>query len=83
MKDSEFKEKYQAAIPDCCALRTFMEHAEEIMFCWGIAHQIRTGGKKTNCGICEYNTSPEGIAARKAWDEEQRKKRVWDIVSTP
>lgn len=80
MTNEEFKEKYQAAIPDCCKLRTFEEHAEEIMFCWGLALQIRTGGKETNCGICEYNISPEGIAARNAWDEEQRKKRVWDTL---
>lgn len=81
--DFEFAKKYQAAIPKCCELQTFEEHAEIIMLCWGITYQIRNSTESTNCGICEFNTSPEGRAARAAWQEEQRKKRVWDVISTP
>lgn len=83
MTESEFKEKYQAAIPKCCEFQTFEEHAEMLMLCWGLARQVRTGGDATPCGICEYNNTPEGLAAREAWNEERRKQRVWDVISTP
>lgn len=76
-------EEYQAAIPGCCRLRTFEAHAEEILFCWGIASQIESGTKVTPCGMCEYNAEPAGDFARIAWEKEQRKQRVWDVIATP
>lgn len=71
-------EEYQAAIPGCCRLRTFKEHAEEIMFCWGITVQIESGSKVTPCGMCEYNAEPAGDFARIEWHVEQEKQRMWD-----
>lgn len=47
---------YEANIPECCSLKTFQEHADELMLCWGITAAIESGtSKKNNCGICEYN----------------------------
>jgi hypothetical protein len=81
--DFEFAKKYQASIPKCCDYQTYEEHAEYLMLCWGLAHQVRTNGNPTSCGICECNNTPEGIAAREAWNEENRKKRMWNVISTP
>ena len=83
MTNEDFEEKYQAAIPKCCEFQTLEEHVEILMLCWGLAHQVRTAGPAMNCGICEYNNTPEGLAARKAWNEERRKQRVWDVISSP
>ena len=73
-------EEYQAAIPDCCKLRTFEEHAEILMLCWGITKQIETGSEQTTCGMCEFNAEPAGDFARLEWHREQSKKRVWNIL---
>lgn len=73
-------EEYQAAIPGCCRLRTFEEHAEVIWFCWGIISQIASGSKITPCGMCEYNAEPAGDFARIEWHNKQVKERMWDTL---
>lgn len=74
------QEQYQAAIPGCCRLRTFEEHAEIIMLCWGLTRQIQTRSAKSPCGMCEYNVEPAGAAMLLEWHEEQSKKRVWKTL---
>lgn len=48
--------KYEAAIPSCCELQTFEEHANQLMICWGVAYAVEYSSSKTPCGECEYNT---------------------------
>lgn len=81
MAESDFKEKYQAAIPDCCELRTFEQHAEELLFCWGLANQVRENKEPIKCGMCEYNTDPEAEVLRKEYKEQQLKARVWETLA--
>lgn len=73
-------EEYQAAIPGCCRLRTFQEHAEVLMLCWGITSQLQNGTKETPCGMCEFNAEPAGSAARVEYETEQAKKRMWSTL---
>lgn len=71
---------YQSAIPGCCRLRTYEEHAEELMLCWGLLHQIRSGSEQATCGMCEYNAEPAGDFARIEWYEKQAKERMWNTL---
>lgn len=55
--EEEMKAQYEAAIPDCCELRTADEHAKSLMLCWGITKAIEQGltQKDSNgCQSCEY-----------------------------
>ena len=75
-------EEYQAAIPGCCRLRTFEEHAEVIMLCWSITSCIQRGNERlmSPCGMCEYNAEPAGDFARIEWHVEQEKQRMWNTL---
>jgi len=73
-------EEYQAAIPGCCRLRTFEEHAEVIMLCWGLTSRILSGYPERSCGMCEYNAEPAGDFARIEWHEKQVKERMWNTL---
>ena len=70
-------EEYQAAIPGCCRLRTFEEHAEVIMLCWGLTSRIQNRSPKSPCGMCEFNAEPAGAAMLVEWHKEQSKKNMW------
>lgn len=74
------EQTYQAAIPGCCRLRTFKEHAEKLMLCWSITSQLHNGTKETPCGMCEFNAEPAGAAARIEYETERAKKRMWDTL---
>lgn len=74
------KAAYVAAIPGCCRLRTYEEHAEELMLCWGIISQLKHNSPDTPCGICEFNVEPAGDFARIEWLAQQEKKRMWDTL---
>lgn len=53
------KAAYEAAIPDCCELRTADEHAEQLMLCWGITKALADGKTvkdSEGCKSCEYCT---------------------------
>ena len=85
MNPSVFKiteETYQAAIPGCCRLRTFEEHAEILMLCWGITRHIHNGneGPMSPCGICEFNAEPAGAAERVKYDTDRAKDRMWNTL---
>lgn len=56
----EYKQKYEAAIPSCCELQTFDEHADQVMICWGVAYAVDNNTPKTPCGECEYNMEWSG-----------------------
>ena len=73
-----FESKYMAAVPGCCRLRTFEDH-QDIMLCWSVANQVRTG-KETSCGICEFNAEPAGAAARIECETERAKARMWNTL---
>lgn len=45
---------YQAAIPECCTLRTIDEHANELMFCWGLLSAMDEQ-REMNCTGCPMN----------------------------
>ena len=72
--------EYQAAIPGCCRLRTFEEHAEVLMLCWGLTSQIQSRSPDRSCGMCEYNAEPAGDFARIEWLEKQVKERMWNTL---
>ena len=74
--------EYEAAIPGCCRLRTFDEHAEVLMLCWGITKHIRNGGEGTMspCGICEFNAEPAGDFARIKYETDMAKDRMWNTL---
>lgn len=46
-------EEYEKAIPECCSLKTYDEHADYLMLCWGLVSAINNN-REMNCGICEY-----------------------------
>lgn len=48
-------EEYEQSIPTCCALRTFDEHANYLMLCWGLVAAVKED-RLLNCGECEYAT---------------------------
>lgn len=50
-------EEYEQSIPLCCSLRTFNEHAEALMLCWGLMDAIKAD-RNMNCGGCEYAVPP-------------------------
>jgi hypothetical protein len=54
MRKAVTKQQYQEAIPDCCKLRTYEQHKEYLMFCWGLVSSIQQK-KPLKCGICEFN----------------------------
>lgn len=64
------RETYQEHIPDCCKLRTVVEH-EEIMLCSGLMQQIENGTdrKDQNCGLCEFNNLFTTEEYKKMWRE--------------
>lgn len=47
--------EYQAAIPDCCVLRTTKEHVDVIALCWGLTSAI-AAKHEMHCGSCEFAT---------------------------
>lgn len=83
MTNEEFKEKYQAAIPACCELKTIELHASELMMCWGLVNQVKTNGKPMDCGMCDYNTDPSAEIKRKQYFEERRKEHMWNVLTSP
>jgi hypothetical protein len=52
--------QYAAAIPDCCQLQTYEQHAE-MMLCWSLAHRLREGKPVTPdmCGACPLRKGGE------------------------
>jgi len=50
--DSEI---YEAAIPDCCQFRTYQEHHDWLMLCWGLLSAIKEQ-QPMDCGMCEFAT---------------------------
>jgi len=51
-------EYYEANIPECCILKTFQEHKEELMLCWVLLHEMgkRMDTKNRKCGKgCDYH----------------------------
>lgn len=54
------QEEYQKSIPNCCKLKTYKQHAEELMLCWGLIHSIKVG-KIHNCGICEFSLENKNL----------------------
>lgn len=55
MNEMEFKQQYERAIPASCALRTFEQHADELLLCWGVSRAIEHG-TDVKCGICPMAT---------------------------
>lgn len=77
--DNVTEEIYAAAIPKCCRLTTLEAH-ESIMLCWGLVESIK---RKTPmvCGWCEFNSEHTREEYGKWWDEEQKKRKMWDILN--
>lgn len=50
--------KYEKIIPKNCLLQTAKEHAEHLLFCWGLVDQLKAGEKisKICDAPCECNT---------------------------
>jgi hypothetical protein len=48
-------QKYEKAIPDCCRFRTFSEHCDYLMLCWGILSAIKAN-EPMKCVSCEFAT---------------------------
>jgi hypothetical protein len=53
---AEYKFKYELFIPKCCELRTFDDHLDHVLLCWGITAAMEENRDKSSCGNCEYNT---------------------------
>jgi len=49
------EQEYETAISDCCQLRTYMEHATQLMLCWGLCSAIKYK-EQMKCTLCEYAT---------------------------
>lgn len=47
-------EIYERSIPSNCALKTYEEHLDTIMLCWGLMSSIENN-YQPKCGICEFN----------------------------
>ena len=73
-------EQYQDAIPGCCRLRTVEDHAEVIMFCWGLLNQLKLKIPSRVCGMCEFNAEPAAAEQLLEWNIAQSKKRVWKKI---
>lgn len=47
---------YEYYIPKDCKLRTFEQHANILMLCWGYLENLRRGVTTKQCGwACEYS----------------------------
>jgi hypothetical protein len=49
------KDDYQKAIPTCCIHRTFEEHADNMLFCWGITSGLVQEQGESYCDKCSEN----------------------------
>lgn len=48
------KEVYEQNIPSCCSYKTWEEHAESMMFCWGLVDAINKN-QLMDCSDCLFN----------------------------
>lgn len=55
-------DQYERAIPGRCALRSYQQHADELMLCWGLMAAIQRGVAVT-CGCCALAARAESEGA--------------------
>ena len=48
------KKDYEISIPSCCLYKTWKEHAESMMFCWGLVDAINKN-QLMDCSGCQFN----------------------------
>lgn len=48
-------EQYEAAIPECCEFRSYEEHANMLLLCWGLRAAVEAG-IPMDCTGCELAT---------------------------
>ena len=50
------KKYYEKHIPKCCRLKTYKEHAEQLMLCWGLVRDLEEGKNQTRCDrVCDMH----------------------------
>jgi hypothetical protein len=50
-------DQYKAAIPTCCSYRTYEEHVDGLMLCWGLVLAIEQN-IPMDCSGCELAVDP-------------------------
>ena len=48
---------YQKAIPKCCAHKTVKDHAEVMLYCWGITGGFVQAQGESYCAGCSENVN--------------------------